>query len=230
MTPNQIIISDDGSEADTFAVIKYWSSQLNINHVWHENNGFRKCKILNKSIHETSNSYIIFLDGDCLPHKHFVQDHIKLAEQGYFVQGRRCFVPEKEVDSLINGEKTLKSLFIRFKISGYTKGIRLPFPLVIINQKQRGLIGCNWSVWLEDLHRINGFDEDFEGWGLEDSEICTRLYNINIKRKFVYGHAVVHHLNHPILKRDLKKAREILKDTINTRKTRCLNGLSKTSN
>ena len=229
MIPNQIIIADDGSEADTFAVTKNWDNQLNINHIWHENIGFRKCKILNKSIHEISSPYVIFLDGDCLPHKHFVRDHIKLAEQGYFVQGRRCFVPETEVESLINGEKTLKSLFLRFKISGYAKGIRLPFPIVIVNQKQRGLIGCNWSVWLEDLCRINGFDEDFEGWGLEDSEICTRLYNINIKRKFVYGHAVVHHLNHPILKRDLKKAREILKDTINSRKTRCLNGLRKTS-
>ena len=52
---------------------------------------------------------------------------------------------------------------------------------------------------------------------------------INIKRKFVYGHAVVHHLNHPILKRDLKKARAILENTLNSKKTRCLNGLSKTS-
>ena len=38
--------------------------------------------------------YIIFLDGDCLPHKHFINDHLNLAEIGYFVQGRRCFINE----------------------------------------------------------------------------------------------------------------------------------------
>ena len=127
---------------------------------------------MNKSIYEIS-THVIFLDGDCLPHKHFFRDHIKLAEQGYFVQGRRCFVPETEVDSVVNGEKTLKSLFIRFKLSGYFKGIRLPMPIVFVNQKQRGLIGCNWSVWLEDLHRINGFNEDFEGFNFLEKRECV---------------------------------------------------------
>ena len=54
----------------------------------HEDKGFRKCKILNEAIRRTTSDYILFLDGDCLPHRHFVKDHIAMAERGYFVQGR----------------------------------------------------------------------------------------------------------------------------------------------
>lgn len=229
LLPNQIIIADDGSSVQHVKEIKKWESILPLNHIWHEDKGFRKCRILNKSLKSVSNDYCIFLDGDCIPHKHFIKDHCKLAGKGYFVQGRRSFVPQKEVPKILSYKSSLAKLIFTGKIKGYFKCLRFPKPIILINRNQRGLIGCNWSAWHQDLVQINGFDEDYEGWGIgEDSDICTRLYNFGISRKFVYGRAIVFHLNHNIAPREhIDASKTRLQDTIVSKKIRCDNGLSR---
>ena len=102
--PDEIIISDDGSNNETVKIVMEWQSEMPIKHIWHEDKGFRKCKILNKSLNSINYNYAIFLDGDCIPHKSFVADHKYLAQKGFFIQGRRCFVQEKEVSKLINNK------------------------------------------------------------------------------------------------------------------------------
>tara|TARA_Y100000588_G_scaffold303081_1_gene325506 strand:- start:1855 stop:2139 length:285 start_codon:yes stop_codon:yes gene_type:complete len=91
-----------------------------------------------------------------------------------------------------------------------------------------GLLGCNLGIWRDDLFAVNGFDEAFEGWGREDSDLGARLYNFGLKRKMVYGRAVVYHLNHPENSRDkLKTNDQRLESTIKSKKTRCSNGIIK---
>ena len=86
------------------------------------------------------------------------------------------------------------------------------------------------GVWKDDLLAVNGFDEDYEGWGREDSDLGARLYNLGLSRKMVYGRALVYHLNHPENKRDqLSQNDKRLKETISSGKTRCTNGLAKES-
>jgi len=227
--PDEIIIADDGSVKECFWAIEKWRKKLPIKHLWHEDKGFRKCRILNECLRRVDSDYITFLDGDCLPHKHFIKDHINLAETGYFVQGRRCFIDENDVKSVIQGRKSINQLILTGKISGYFKSLRFPRPIVIRNMAQRGLIGCNWSAWKHDLIEVNGFDEDYEGWGIgEDSDICSRLYNLGIIRKFVYGRSVVYHMNHPeSCKSHLEISKQRLHYTIYSGKTKCMNGLSK---
>ena len=229
MIPSEIIVSDDGSNDETPKVIMEWESKLPIKHIWHEDKGFRKCKILNKSLKSINHNYVIFLDGDCIPHRNFIEDHIHLAQRGFFIQGRRCFVPEKEVSNLINNETSIRRLFLSGKLSGYFKGLRFPRPIIKINKSQRGLIGCNWSAWFDDLIKVNGFDEDYEGWGIgEDSDICSRLYNLGRERKFVYGRAVVYHLNHPELpKSHHSDSQKKLSNVIQSGKIQCCNGVTK---
>jgi glycosyltransferase involved in cell wall biosynthesis len=227
--PDEIIISDDGSNNETVKIVMEWQSEMPIKHIWHEDKGFRKCKILNKSLNSINYNYAIFLDGDCIPHKSFVADHKYLAQKGFFIQGRRCFVQEKEVSKLINNKTNIRKLFLTGKLSGYFKSIRFPKPIIKTNRSQRGLIGCNWSAWYDDLLEVNGFDEDYEGWGIgEDSDICTRLYNLGRERKFVYGHAIVYHLNHP----ELPKSHHLdsqykLSNVIKSGKIKCDNGITK---
>ena len=227
--PEEIIIADDGSTEDCFWAIEEWKSKLPVKHLWHEDKGFRKCRILNKCLRKIDSDYIIFLDGDCLPHKHFINDHLNLAEIGYFVQGRRCFINECDVESVITSKKSINQLILSGKIKGYFKSLRFPRPIVFRNKAQRGLIGCNWSAWKNDLIKVNGFDEDYEGWGIgEDSDICTRLYNFGISRKFVYGRSIVYHLNHEVMnKSHLKSSNHRLQETISLRKIRCANGIIK---
>src|SRR5688500_16483545 len=69
----ELIVADGGSTADTRQVIKDVSAQfsLPIKHVWQEDIGFRKCRILNQAIASTAADYLIFSDGDCIPRSDF---------------------------------------------------------------------------------------------------------------------------------------------------------------
>ncbi|MDA1047580.1 MAG: glycosyltransferase, partial [Verrucomicrobia bacterium] len=103
VTPTNVHIADDGSSEESRNQIQSKLSEFSIPVTchWHEDQGFRKARILNEAIRACESNYVVFLDGDCLPHKHFVRDHLTMAEKGYFVQGRRCFVQEDQVVSLL---------------------------------------------------------------------------------------------------------------------------------
>jgi glycosyltransferase involved in cell wall biosynthesis len=228
--PAQVRIADDGSDKTTSELINNLTQacNLNITHHWQKDLGFRKCKILNQSIKSCDSDYVVLLDGDCLPHKHFVKDHMNLAKRGYFIQGRRCFIKENAVACFLEGKASLLSLILAGKVSGLLKSIRLLKPVTRINQEMYGLLGCNLGAWRRDLLSVNGFDEDYEGWGREDSDLGARLYNLGLKRKLVYGRALVYHLNHPENKRDyLEENDKKLEETISRGKIRCTNGLVK---
>ena len=196
--PTDIVIADDGSTQETNDIVNTWSEKLPISHAWQEDKGFRKNRILNISLDKTMGDYIVFLDGDCIPHRKFIQDHKTHAERKFFIQGRRAFIKEKFVRDVLNNYKGILYYIITCKMTGILKAIRLPKAIIKINQEQRGLIGCNFSAWKDDLVAINGFDLTYKGWGVgEDSDICTRLYNYGLYRKFIYGRAIVYHLNHP---------------------------------
>jgi glycosyltransferase involved in cell wall biosynthesis len=228
LAPTQIIVADDGSSPETAEVINH--HQFNFGsrllHVWHEDHGFRKTIILNKAIAQASQPYIVFLDGDCVPSRHFIADHAALAEPGYFVQGRRAFIAEASVRDYLAGNVSLPRLALTGRLSGLFKAIRLPCPIVRKNQGQRGLIGCNLAIWRDDLLAVNGFDEAYEGWGMEDSDLCSRLYHLGRQRKLVHGRALVYHLNHPVASRAQVKTNQArLAQVLATRAVRCEHGL-----
>jgi GT2 family glycosyltransferase len=228
--PGEIIIADDGSGPAIRSVIEKWKSMLpvTIRHLWHEDLGFRKTVILNKALATVTTDYLVLLDADCVPHPQFIADHAELAEKGFWVQGRRCFVKEPFAAEFSVKTCSPYSWMLRGRISGMAKGVRLPFPLVLRNMKQRGIIGCNMGLWREDLFAVNGFDEEYVGWGIaEDSDVGTRLYNLGRPRKFVYGRAIVYHLNHPVGPRPHFEASQArLRETIQSKKVRCAKGLA----
>lgn len=229
--PDEIIVADDGSGPATRDVVDKWVRQapFPVKHVWHEDVGFRKTRILNAAIKQAEGDYIVFLDGDCLPEGRFIADHRALAERGTFVQGRRAFIAENKVPEILSGRASLKRLMLTGHVSGLFKAIRWPLPIIKRNQAQRGLIGCNLAIWRDDLLAVNGFDEAYEGWGIgEDSDLCSRLYNLGRQRKFVYGRALVFHLNHPQLcKKHVEESMRRLEETIRSKKVRCEIGLEK---
>jgi GT2 family glycosyltransferase len=105
--------------------------------------------------------------------------------------------------------------------------MRLPLPFIRRNTGQRGIIGCNMGIWRDDLLAVNGFDEEYAGWGIgEDSDVGTRLYHLGRPRKFVHGRAVVYHLNHPTLGRaHVSASQQRLAETIRSKKIRCERGV-----
>ncbi len=225
---DEIHIADDGSGESTRDVIDSGVQELGlpIRHYWQEHGGFRKSIILNRAIAEAQGDYIVFLDGDCVPELEFVADHASLAERGFWVQGRRAFVKESSVEKFIPTRGCVWKLALTGKLTGLPKALRLPFPIIQRDREQRGILGCNLGIWRDDLISVNGYDETFVGWGREDADLANRLYHLGRPRKFVYGRAILYHLNHPVASRNrLDKNQSLLEQTIAEKRIRAANGL-----
>ena len=91
----ELVIADDGSGEETKQLVQDFkaNSPLTVHHVWHEDNGFQKCSILNKAIRKSSHEYLVFTDGDCVPHPTLLETHAGNAEHGRFLSGGYCKLP-----------------------------------------------------------------------------------------------------------------------------------------
>ena len=229
--PDEVLFSDDGSGDPTKKMIGQFAATapVPVRHIWHPDDGFRKTVILNQTVAAATGDYLVFTDGDCVPHSKFIADHAALAENGFWVQGRRCFVREKFVPEFAADKIPAFNWMLSGKITGAAKGVRWPFPIILRDAEQRGIIGCNMAFWRDDLVAVNGFDEDYTGWGTgEDSDVATRVYHLGRQRKFIYGRAITFHLNHTQAPRGHHPASLArLAETIASKKIRCEHGLNR---
>ncbi len=199
--PDEVVIADDGSREETRQLINQWAKGFpnHCIHLWQENRGFRKANILNKAIAGAKSHYLVFLDGDTVPHPEFVRDHNQLAEKNTFVQGHRCLINERGVDAFGRGRFSQDRLaaLLNGQLCGLKNAFRWPRPLKCIRTDLKGVRGCNIGIWRKDLIAVNGYNEAFTGWGREDSELVIRLFNLGILRLDVRGWALCFHLWHP---------------------------------
>lgn len=229
--PDQIIIAEDGEDPETECVMQNSAGRFTAAplHLRQPHTGFRRSIILNRAIAAATSEYIVFLDGDCIPHREFIRDHRRVARRGTFVQGRRAFVKEAAVPSLLAGKTTLPTLFLTGRMHGCAKALRFPIPLVKEDTDLHGILGCNLGIWRDDLIAVNGYDESFIGWGKEDSDLAARLFHLGRSRRVVRNHAVIFHLDHPVADRTgLPSNEQRLADTLATRRVRALRGIDST--
>jgi glycosyltransferase involved in cell wall biosynthesis len=207
----EIIIADDGSTESTKQVIESFkhSSPIAITHLWQEDIGFRKTKILNQAIDAAHGDYLVFLDGDCIVQPDFIAQHRELAQKGYLVTGSRVLLSEDLTQELLTWPQWNFSTFCTALFSKrITGGINKYWPLKIKlgngswrNYKKfvwRRIKGCNMACWKSDAKAINGFDETMTGWGHEDADFVFRLQQHGIARKSGSWSTEVLHLFHKI--------------------------------
>jgi GT2 family glycosyltransferase len=228
--PDEVLLADDGSADETKAVFDRWrvAQKFRCEHAWQEHQGFRRARVLNQTIALAHGEYLVFLDGDTIPHPRFVADHRALAGESQFVQGHRALIREKAAAWF--GENNFSSdrrrALLQNQISGLKNSFRWPFAFRKINHRLRGIRGCNLAIWRSDLVRVNGYNEAFVGWGREDSELAVRLKNSGVRRLDVRGRALCYHLWHsPVSRAELAGNDEILARAILEKHTRCERGL-----
>lgn len=230
--PDEIIIADDGSGPKTRNLIEEYSKKfpVPIRHCWHEDLGFRLATIRNKAIAMAKGDYILMIDGDIIMHRHFVRSHKKNARMGQFIQGSRVLLQENFTSEVI------KSKQVRF--SFFNRGIRNRFNTIysqflsklisFYSNKPNRIRGANLSFWKQDVVKVNGFNEDFIGWGREDSEFAVRMRNIGVARKHLKFAGFGYHLFHKESSREaLRKNDLILEQAILEQLTSCQNGIGK---
>jgi len=231
IAPDQIIIADDGSTQETKNLISSFkrTSNLNIIHAWQEDSGFRAARSRNNAIAHAIGDYIILVDGDSILHKNFVLDHTLIAEPGYFVQGSRVLLSEKQTKIAIKN-KLINFSFFSAGLKNRKNSIHSKlFSLIFSNKKNqlRGIKSHNMAFYKNDFMSVNGFNNDFEGWGREDSELIARMMNAGVKRKNIRFNAIQFHLWHnESSQKSLRKNDEMLKDVINNQIKWCDDGIN----
>jgi len=232
--PHEVVIADDGSSKETEKTILHFkkNSCLNIIHSWQEDIGFRVAKSRNKAILKSSGEYIILIDGDTALHSKFIDDHIKNAEEGFFSQGSRVLLTKNKTQKILNN--SYKNLyFFSYGLNNRKNAIHSDILSKLFTKKKNSMLGiksCNMGFFKKDCFAVNGFNNDIEGWGREDSEFVARLFNNGINRKTLRFNAIQFHLWHLESKRDfLEKNDKFLESSIKNQIKRCDNGLSSLS-
>ncbi|CAM4090121.1 glycosyltransferase family 2 protein [Vibrio neonatus] len=229
--PDEVVIADDGSRADTAKLISKFQSSFPIPliHSWQEDDGFRASMSRNRAIAKSSGDYIIIIDGDIVLNKHFIQDHMLNAKVGWFIQAGRVSLG-KEITATHFASGQLPTLFSS-DIKNRKNLIWNPVFSKIFSRKwnsSKSTRSCNMSFWRNDVFSINGFNEDFVGWGREDSEFVHRLLNSNLNRLYLKFAGIGYHLYHNENSREqLTQNDKILENTISNSLKRCENGLDK---
>jgi len=194
--PDRVVIADDGSGPATRQLLARYADRLPLEHAWQEDRGFRLAAVRNRALARCREEYVVLIDGDEVPHRHFIRDHAATAAPGRAVLGQRCAL--LGYDGMVLSREprvpALLSLFVRGRVlndswaldsglrsrlMGLRKGIRLPRP-VLREATLWDTHGGNLAAWRADLLAINGFDERFVGWGGEDWDLADRLMRIGV--------------------------------------------------
>jgi glycosyltransferase involved in cell wall biosynthesis len=229
-SPDEIIIAEDGEGAETRELVCQWSLQQHTccRHLTQEKEGFRRSRILNRAIARAGAGYIVFLDGDTIPHPDFVRDHRSLARPGFFIQGHRVLVRQRGSRWFGRGnfDQDRRQALFGGQLMGWKHVFRWLAPFKRVLRHLDGVRGCNLGIWRADLVRVNGYDESYVGWGCEDLDLAMRLIRTGTLRLDVRGRGLCYHLWHPPADRsNLAANQKRLDEVARGNANRCTAGL-----
>ncbi len=211
--PTEIVVADDGSSSSTKDLIRTFASANNItiNHIWHEDIGFRKTMILNKAISAIKSEYIIQIDGDIILNKNFIKDHLNVREKDCFIRGTRAHIEEDYLDRLFK-RKEVDLKFYSQGVKHRFNALRIPFLGFLLTKKRssgNNVRGCNFAYWKQDIVAINGYNNALTGWGHEDEDVAVRLVNLGVLKKNVKLRCIQFHIYHTLSSRENESAHDM---------------------
>jgi len=240
--PYDILIADDGSTAETRDTVLEMQEKLKhvfpVKHVWHEDIGFRKPKILNETVRQSTADYLIFIDGDCMAHRHFIRSHVENSSPDAILSGKRVEIGKELTKRLIDSGTILNSFNLRLLWdAAMSRSRKVEEAIIIRNRYLRhritndGVWGCNFSLYKDLFMAINGCDEDFLDGSIEDNDLGIRVLNQGKQIRSVRGLAIIFHLWHESswsFENDKYQHNlAILKRRIANKEPVCINGIRK---
>jgi GT2 family glycosyltransferase len=199
----EVVVADDGSKDDTPKVVAEYARRVpfSVRLVTHPHAGFRPALCRNEGARHTSAEHLLFFDGDCILPPDHLEAHLKAwrpgtVTSGYCVRLDSAASRQITLDSVRRGEfhtaapaaelRKLQSLHRKawwYGAMGHTT--------------KPALKSTDFSIAREDFQRVNGFDEQFEGWGCEDDDLGRRLRVAGVRTISVLDRTRVYHLWHP---------------------------------
>jgi GT2 family glycosyltransferase len=233
---SEVIVADDGSDPETAEVVKDVLGQSNVNwcHVSHEHKGVRQSRIKNLAVSHSKYPYLIFVDQDTVLDPGFVADHLSMAQEGVFLQGKRSLLPEDYTKKVVTDGRFRAPFLLLNGLGNRKNTLRSPALGRLLARPKKfhtALRGCNLSVFRSDFLKVDGFDEAYDqSWGREDSDFCYRLFHAGVQMKFLWFMAMQYHLYHGSTTTwDKERLDGVLQKNLEERRVKALKGFSQLS-
>jgi glycosyltransferase involved in cell wall biosynthesis len=204
---HEVVVADDGSAEDVVDGVRRLSSQYDfpIIHAWHPRQGPRRAATRNNGVRHASGDYLVFLDADFIVLPGAVRNHIDAAKPGWFAAGRCKYTTEAQLrrihaEGVSSGllesiyrdlaEEPVEKEHRRFTRYALLRRIGLANP-------RKLTFGGHFSAFRKDVESVNGYDENYVGWGAEDQDLAFRMVCAGLRGTSVIRTARVLHLWHP---------------------------------
>ncbi len=204
---DEVVISDDGSSVDVPAALADVLPALPfpVTFVQQGDEGFRAAKCRNNGIRAASGDYLIFGDQDIVLDRTYVETFLRHLRPREFLVGFPVRLNADETaqvtEAMVRAGTTarLASPRERWLVRKQflkDRWYRLLHALHLrpIGPKLRSGV---FGAWRADLLEVNGFDEEYRGWGGEDDNLGARLHRAGIRGRNVFPGVMTVHLHHP---------------------------------
>ena len=210
--PDEVVVADDGSDAAPAAALSRLLPACGIpaKMVRQEKEGYRLAAARNLAIRAVTGDYLLFLDCDLAPLPDVVAIHERNAAPGRLLCGNRGMLAETATTGLmaarpVPAAAAWEQAWAAADRRELTRAAELFARHAALRRwhlarpHKPKLLGCHFSLHRADVERVNGFDENFRGWGYEDDDFARRLYRAGVTPRSVILEARALHLWHPSL-------------------------------
>ena len=238
----QIVVSEDGESAEMRDFLGTYQHENPILHLTQPDVGWRKNQALNRAIQRSKGDYLIFIDGDCVLHHAFIENHVRFSRRKKILAGKRVKLGpqfstlfKEQIHDLPLLEKRVE----REKSAMRKDGAKFYEEAFYINpdgllsfipklRKMHQLKGCNMSFYREDIEAINGFDEDYQLPAIgEDIDLTWRFKGLGYPLVSLRNLAVQYHLHHRENWTDQSVNFQLMEKKMGLKEYVCRNGLKK---
>jgi glycosyltransferase involved in cell wall biosynthesis len=232
----EVVVTDDGSRDQTPRFVQQFAATVDfpVRFTTHRHDGFQLARCRNEGVAASTAPYLLFLDGDCIIPPNHLQIHLarrrpQHAMAGYYLRLNRADT-ERLTEDDVRAGRYRNVIRWRQHWRMAWRHVQAEFYSLIRDPQRPKLFGGNIGIARTDYERVNGYDENFQGWGCEDDDLRLRLRTAGVRVASIAWWTQTYHQWHPKTPTAPNKWREGLNVEYlhrPVRLIRCLAGLKK---
>ncbi len=198
----ELIVTDDGSTDETHVIIERFAAiaDFPVTLTTHQHGTFQLAQCRNEGVAASTAPYLIFTDGDLILPPEFVGQHLRRRRANTAFSGESYRLAEDvsaglDEDAVRRGD--YRSLVSPGELARVRKADwRARWHALLRHRDRPRLIGWNVGLWRSDYERVNGYDEQFRGWGCEDDDLTRRLRGLGVRTRWINRWTCGYHVWH----------------------------------
>ena len=238
-TSFEVVVADDGSADATEATVESWKPVLGerLVHAWQPDEGFRLARVRNLGAAQARGTYLVFVDGDCIPRRDFVAAIRRGATSGWFLAGTRLELGERMTLEVLRDRTPIGSWSAAGLLARARRDVRGWRHLTPRDRRRAwrprlpdfaphgNAYGFCTGVGRADFDAVNGFDARFVGWGDQDVDLAVRLRRLGLRCGYAGPRSALLHLWHSSREDDERSTWWLLQETIDSDRVQALEGI-----